>query len=160
MAFTIVRLTPIALLAIAVAAIFPRLSTTAASLLGAIALLIAAHFVNKVLPITGLMTNPPFAVGDRITLAEEFGTGVENRPAYYVVDAAVEGFALIEVDEEDHPCSAHEPGLPEPDRSLDLGDVTRLLRSRRAFEGCTDDVCLGVNRECRRRAERAAPQGE
>lgn len=150
-AFTIVRLTGLAFLAIAVAAVFPQLSTTAASLLGAIALLIAAYFVNKVLPITGLMTNPPFAIGDRITLAEEFGTGVETRPAYYVADAAVEGFALIEVDENDRPCSATAPGLPEPDRTLDLGDVMRLLRGKRQFGGCTDSICLGVNRECPRR---------
>lgn len=146
-AYSIVRLMALVIVAVTIVAIFPRIPATTASFLGAVAGLIGAYFINRVLPIAGLMTNPPMAVGDRITLAEEYGTGVNARPAYYVVDAAIEGFSLIEVDDHDRAISASPNTYPQPDRTLDLKDVTRLLRSRRPFDGC-QARCSKVNGRC------------
>jgi hypothetical protein len=91
------------------------------------------------------VTNPPIQVGDKVILAEEFGTGVENRPVYYIVDVAIEGVKLLELDEHDQPFGA---GLDRGhDRSLSLADVGRLLRGRQRFQGCSDRCCR-ANKYC------------
>ena len=78
-------------------------------------------------------------------LAEEYGTGVTNRPVYYVVDVSIEGVKLLQLDEDGLPKGAagKDPGRKH-DRSLALVDVPRLLRFRGRFTGC-DQVCSMAN---------------
>lgn len=144
-AYLIIRTCALALLTIGVLGTGLEFPSAVLSLLGGLAALLIAYFINNVLPIAGLVTNPPLLVGDRITLAEEYGTGVGARPTYYVVDVGIEGFKLIEVDDRDDPLS--DDARLRADRSLALKDVGRLLRARRDFRGCAV-VCAQVDRHC------------
>jgi hypothetical protein len=144
-AYLIIRTCALALLTVGVLGTGVDLPSAVLSLLGGLAALLIAYFINNVLPIAGLVTNPPLLVGDRITLAEEYGTGVGARPAYYVVDVGIEGFKLIEVGNHDDPVSSGT--RPQADRSLALKDVGRLLRARRDFRGCAV-ACAQVDRHC------------
>lgn len=123
----------------------PQLNDSAVSAIATIVAALIVYYVNHVLPIGGLVTNPPIQVGDKVILAEEYGTGVKNRPVYYIVDVAIEGVKLLELDEHDQPFGA---GLDRGhDRSLGLADVGRLLRSRQRFHGC-DQKCCRASKYC------------
>jgi membrane protein YqaA with SNARE-associated domain len=144
-AYLIIRTCALVLLTIGVLGTGVQLPSAVLSLLGGLAALLIAYFINNVVPIAGLVTNPQLLVGDRITLAEEYGTGVSARPAYYVVDVGIEGFKLVEVDDHDSPMRGI--ARPQADRSLALKDVGRLLRARRDFLGCAV-ACAQVDRHC------------
>jgi hypothetical protein len=111
----------------------------------AVAAALAIYFVNRIVTIGTLVSNPPIQVGDKITLAEEFGTGVTERPNYYVVDVAIEGVQLMELGPGDEPRSSD--AERSHDRSLDLRDIGRLLRNRDRFEGCCTECCK-VSKYC------------
>lgn len=126
----------------------PKWLQPAATALGAVAAAILVFFINRLLPSWALLLNPRVSVGDRVVLAEEFGTGVTARPVYFVVDIAVEGIKLLELDEGDQPLGAagRDPRR-EHDRSLLLTDIPRLLRFRGRFSAC-DEVCCRVQHYC------------
>jgi hypothetical protein len=118
------------------------------TVIGAVAAAALVFALNRLMPVVMLVRNPRISVGDRVVFAEEYGTGVNTRPAYYVVDVAVEGVKLLELDGVGQPKgAAGRPPLREHDRSLPLGDVPRLLRFRGRFNGCRI-VCCGVNHDC------------
>src|SRR6185312_15854274 len=143
-------------------------STTTQPVLAALATVAAAilvFFINRFLPMWSLISNPRLSVGDRIVLAEEYGTGVRERPVYYVVDVAVEGIKLLELDDDDRPLQVESsemlqlnesarsigPARREParehDRSLALVDAPRLLRFRGRYTGC-DLTCSKAYHAC------------
>jgi hypothetical protein len=123
----------------------PEMSSSDVSAMATVVAALIVFYLNRLVPIGALVTNPPIQVGDKVVLAEEFGTGVEDRPVYYIVDVAIEGVKLLELDEHDRPLGA---GLYRGhDRSLSLADVGRLLRGRQRFEGCSE-TCCRANRYC------------
>lgn len=144
--YLIVRICGVAFVTVGALSCGVKIPDTAASLLGGLGALLIAYFFNNVMPVAGLVTNPPLLVGDTITLAEEYPSDSNRRARYYVVDVAIEGFKLVEVDGDgDVPISK---GVrPQAERSLALRDVGRLLRSRRDFAGCADE-CARVDRHC------------
>jgi hypothetical protein len=109
---------------------------------------ILVFFLNRFLPVWALVLNPRLSVGDRIVLAEEYGTGVTKQPVYYVVDIAAEGVKLLQLDDGGHPKGAagRDPER-EHDRSINLVDIPRLLRFRGRFNGCRR-VCCKANHHC------------
>lgn len=104
-------------------------------------------FLNRFLPVWSLVLNPRLSVGDHIVLAEEYGTGVERRPHYYVVDVANEGAKLLELKDGKPRGGPAAPGKREHDRSLDLVDIPRLLRRQRRYQGCLG-TCSMANHHC------------
>ena len=144
-AYLVGRLGALAALVLLVARFHPKLSDSAVSAAATVVAALVVWYINRLVPIGGLVTNPPIQVGDKVILAEEFGTGVENRPAYYIVDVAIEGVKLLELDEHDQPFGV---GLDRGhDRSLSLADVGRLLRGRQRFQGCSKECCR-ANKYC------------
>ena len=93
--YATVRICLLGVLAIALAAFGSKLATAPATLLSGILAVIAAFYVNQLIPMITLATNPPVSLGDQVTIAEEFGTGVNERPVYYVIDVSVEGVSLM-----------------------------------------------------------------
>jgi hypothetical protein len=144
-AYAMLRIGIVALLAFGFAAAHPRLSSFEDSVAVTVAAAVVLYFVNRIVTIGTLVSNPPIQVGDKVILAEEFGTGVLERPVYYVVDVAIEGVQLMELGGRDQPTSR----LAETthDRSLDLLEISRLLRNREQFEGCREKCCK-ANRYC------------
>jgi hypothetical protein len=144
-AYAMLRVGIVALLAFGLAAAHPKLSSFEDSVAVTVAAAVVLYFVNRIVTIGTLVSNPPIQVGDKVILAEEFGTGVLERPVYYVVDVAIEGVQLMELGRGDHPSSR----LAESthDRSLDLLEISRLLRNRERFEGCREKCCK-ANRYC------------
>lgn len=126
----------------------PVLSPPILAAIATVGAAILVFFINRFLPVWSLVANPRLSVGDRIVLAEEYGTGVTRRPVYYVVDVAIEGVKLLELDEGGLPKGAagRDPKR-EHDRSLALIDVPRLIRVRGRFTGC-DQVCSMANHNC------------
>jgi hypothetical protein len=141
--YTIVRLAAGAAIGIVLVGIFPDQPQPISSVLAAAAALLAAYVLGRVTPVAALSQNPALRVGDAVILAEEFGTGVDKRPMYYVVDVAVEGVQLRELDD-GKPAGAQERSH---DRTLEIKDVNRLLRVRTRFTGCSQG-CSRVNKYC------------
>jgi uncharacterized membrane protein YidH (DUF202 family) len=144
-AYLIARVGLLAAVVLVAARLLPPLSDSAVSALATVVAALLIFYVNRVVSIGGLVSNPPIQVGDKVVLAEEFGTGVAERPSYYVVDVSIEGVKLLEIDGEDQPCRV---GLQRGhDRSLSLADVGRLLRARERFQGCRSECCR-ANKYC------------
>lgn len=132
-------------IALLIISFHPKLTSSAASAAATVVAALAIFYLNRVVPIGALVTNPPIQVGDKVVLAEEFGTGIARRPVYYVVDVAVEGVKLVELDQDDQPLEATvDRGH---DRSLSLTDVGKLLRARQRFSGC-GAACSKANEYC------------
>lgn len=161
-AYVIVRTGLVAIIGLAAAGLQPTddkgtadsadavITQPSAVIVGAIGAAVLVFFLNRLLPVATLVSNSRVQVGDRIVLAEEFGTGVAQRPVYYVVDVAIEGIKLLELDDAGHPRGAagRDPRRGH-DRSLSLADVPRLLRFRSRFNGCAV-VCSRASHNCPR----------
>jgi hypothetical protein len=126
----------------------PELSPPILAGMATVGAAILVFFINRFLPVWSLVANPRLSVGDRIVLAEEYGTGVTRRPVYYVVDVAIEGVKLLQLDEVGLPKgAAGKDPKRKHDRSLALVDVPRLIRVRGRFTGC-DQLCSMANHNC------------
>lgn len=131
--------------AIGVVGVLPHVPPATASLIGATAAVIASYYLNRVVAVFALATHPPMQVGDKIVLAEEYGTGVDQRPSYYVVDVSMVGVQVLELGQQDEPVA---PTLQRThDRAIPLEDIQRLLRARRRFSGCVE-TCSRANPYC------------
>lgn len=146
-AYTLVRVAFAAGVGVIVVGALKHVPTTTGSLIGATAAVLAAYYLNRVVPVFGFAINPALHVGDKVVLAEEYGVGVEERPVYYVVDVSIDGFQLLEVDEQNLDLPVASEFHRTHDRSVSLAEVQRLLRSRRKFRGC-DRVCCRANHYC------------
>jgi hypothetical protein len=115
---------------------------------GAVTAAILVFFINQLLPSWSLLLTPRLSVGDRIVLAEEFGTGVDRRPVYFVVDISAEGAKLLQLGKGgEAKGSAGRDPRREHDRSLSLVDAPRLIRFRGRFTTC-HDKCRKVQHDC------------
>lgn len=127
------------------AALLAHASTVTASIVSAGATVLAGYYLNRVIPMASLTTDPPLHIGDKVVLAEESGASRDDWPAYYVVNVVFEGVHLLELDADDKPVGGN-PGRNH-DRILDLSEIKRLLRRRACFAGCAESCC-GANEFC------------
>jgi hypothetical protein len=141
----------------AAAAILAHASTATASIVSAGATVLAGYYLNRVIPMASLATDPPLHIGDKVILAEEFGASPAEWPSYYVVNVVFEGVHLLELDAEDRPIGGN-PARGH-DRILELSEIKRLLRRRVRFVGC-DQRCCGANEFCPERFAAMAEPGE
>jgi hypothetical protein len=123
--------------------VFHNIPQPISSVLTAATALLVAYIFSRVTQVASLSQNPPLRVGDTVVLAEEYGTGVESRPTYYVVDVALEGVQLREL----RSGQPIDPNTHSHDRVLEIKDINRLLRAREMFDGCAKE-CAGVNKYC------------
>lgn len=144
-AYGIVSLALAAAVVIAAWTAFVKLPASTGPVIAAGVGVLVVYYFNRIASVLSVALNPPLQIGDEVVLAEEYGTGVDTRAIYYVVDISLEGVQLLELDGS---------GAPLPhgatrvhDRTLELKDIRRLLRSRRRFSGCKL-ACAGVNRYC------------
>lgn len=113
--------------------------------IAAAATVLAGYYLTRAASVIAFVQHPPLQVGDKIQLAAEF-TETDPDRSYYVVDVALEGVRLLALDAYDrvlYPAQA----AKTHDRVLDIADVARLLRSRRAFGAC-DVKCKHANPHC------------
>jgi hypothetical protein len=146
-AFMVGRAGAVVALGFIAAGVFrPSIPAQAIAAIGAVSAAIVGFVLNRLAPVISLVTNPPMQVGDKILLAEEYGTGVTARPRYYVVDVAFEGVKLLQLRETSDMPSGNDPQRTH-DRALSLDNVARLLRGRDKYTGCRLR-CRGVNPYC------------
>jgi hypothetical protein len=141
--FALVRLAAGTFVGIVIFGVFSDVPDPIVSVLTAAAALLAAYVVSRISPAATVSQNPPLRVGDAVTLAEEFGTGVHDQPIYYVVDVAVEGVQLREL----HNGTPNGAVERSHDRVLEIKDINRLLRVREPYAGCLRR-CQRVNKYC------------
>ncbi len=155
--YVVVRVALATSIGIGAAALLAHASTATASIVSAGATVIAGYYLNRVIPMASLTTDPPLYIGDKVVLAEEFGSPNQKWLNYYVVNVVFEGVHLLELDEDDKPVGGN-PGRNH-DRILELSEITRLLRRRIRFVGCSENCC-GANKFCPDRDEAIAdPEG-
>jgi MFS family permease len=144
-AYVIVRTAMVVAVLFFIASFHPQLPTGTASALAALLVAVIIYYVNQLIPLGALISNPPIQVGDRIVLAEEFGTGVSDRPIYYIVDVGIEGAKLLELETGDAPRDMEL--VRTHDRMIALTDIANLLRERSRFAGCRSR-CTKASSRC------------
>jgi hypothetical protein len=127
------------------------LNQVVAAAVGAATTVLAGFYVTRIAPVIAQILNPALQLGDKVELAEEFASAATGKK-YYVVDVALEGFRLLELDTQDQPAEAS-TGYRTHDRVLDVSDLRKYLRSRRSFAACPRDpqgnyACKQVNPYC------------
>jgi len=143
--YALVRLGLAAAVAFLAVATLGHIGSTATSLLAVAAGALAAYYLNRVIPMASLATDPPIQIGDVILLAEEYGSSYADWPSYYVSQIVFEGVHLTELGGDGKPRS--NAPLHGHDRLIELADVKRLLRRRQTFVGC-DTACSAANPFC------------
>jgi hypothetical protein len=146
-AFLAFRLAVAVSLAFVATAVLHNPSDATKSAIAGVVLFVVGYYISRITPIATLAINPPMYVGDKVVLAEEY-TAASAHSGYFVVDVALEGFKLLEVDEFD--VLLHKDDRRMHDRLLPITDVPRLLRSRHRFDGCraSDQGCGEINPYC------------
>lgn len=143
--YVVVRLGIAAAVGFLVVGTIAHIGDAAASLLAVAAGALAAYYLNRVIPMASLATDPPVWIGDVVVLAEEYGAGATGWSTYYVSQIVFEGVHLTELDDSGRPRSAGP--VSGHDRLVELADVKRLLRRRNAYSGC-ESACSGANPFC------------
>ncbi len=122
-------------------------SEVVAGVLAAAATIMAGFYLTRFAFAFGIVVNPPLQIGDRVQLAEPFSAPPLLVTSYYVVDIAVEGIKLLEL-EWPNGVPVREDQNRTYDRVLDLADVHKLLRVRARFDACNFDRCCEANPYC------------
>ncbi|HEX8207543.1 MAG TPA: hypothetical protein VF587_15880 [Solirubrobacteraceae bacterium] len=123
---------------------------TIAGAIAAVATIIAGFYITRTAPLLAIAINPPVQVGDVIQLAEEFNVyEPEQLREYFVVDVALEGVKLLAVDGEDHVRRVGRDAMRTHDRTIDVTDIAKLLRSRRPVLEACDVGCARLTEHCR-----------
>ena len=121
---------------------------TVAGVIAAIATIIAGYYLTRAAPLLAMAINPPVQVGDVIQIAEEFNV---HKPGelreYFVVDVALEGVKLLQVGEGDEIPSAGPDARRTHDRTVDVMEISKLLRGRRPVRPCSGK-CQLLTKHC------------
>jgi hypothetical protein len=92
----------IALAALAANTWVKPIDETVAGAIGAAATIMAGYYLTRAAPLLAIAINPPVQVGDVIEIAEEFNVHKpEHLREYFVVDVALEGVKLLQVEQGD-----------------------------------------------------------
>lgn len=121
---------------------------TVAGIIAAAATIIAGYYLTRAAPLLAIAINPPVQVGDVIEIAEEFNV---HRPSelreYFVVDVALEGVKLLQVEEGDHVPRSGPDARRTHDRTVDVMEISKLLRGRRPVKPCSE-ACQHLTEHC------------
>jgi hypothetical protein len=154
LAYLAVRISLAAGVLIVVVASIHKPSTTVTSAIVAVSSLVAGYLLNRATPIFISAINPPFYVGDKVWLVEEYAAGVKPQTCYYAVDVSIDGVGLLELADSNRVLDRESTQGPDArigrthDRIVAIGDTGRLLRSRRTFTECATNNCRLVNKYC------------
>jgi hypothetical protein len=155
LAYLAVRISLGAVVLIVVVASIHKPSTAVTSVIVAVSSLVAGYVLNRATPIFVSAINPPFYVGDKVWLVEEYAAGDKPQTCYYAVDVSIDGVGLLEITDSNDPFNRDPTQDPEArmtrthDRLVPIGDMSRLLRSRRTFSACAPGSgCRHVNKYC------------
>ncbi len=128
-----------ALVALAANSWVRPLDEVVAGVIAGVATVIAGYYLTRAAPLLAIAINPPVQVGDVIEIAEEFTVHKpEDLREYFVVDVALEGVKLLQVQEEDHVPREGPDARRTHDRTVDVMEISKLLRGRRAVKPCRD----------------------
>ena len=153
LAYLAVRISLAAGVVIVVVASIHKPSTAVTSAIVAVSSLVAAYLLNRATPIFISAINPPFYVGDKVWVVEEYAAGEKPQTSYYAVDVSIDGVGLLELADSNKavdrdPSPGGDAGSARThDRIVAIGDMGRLLRSRRVFAACATE-CQWVNKYC------------
>jgi hypothetical protein len=129
-----------------------NIDQTTAAALAAAATLLAGFYLTRARAVMAYTRNPALWVGDQVSLIDE---GTNNVRSYYVMDVALEGVKLLDLEKLPTERVRDDRGWLTHDRMLDLPDAPKLLRTRTRFPPCGDgpDGCKRVNPYCKWRTE-------
>jgi MFS family permease len=119
-----------------------------AGAIGGVAAVIAGYYLTRAASLLAIAINPPVQVGDVIEIAEEFNVyEPDELREYFVVDVALEGVKLLRLGR-DHLITRSGPDAKRThDRTVDVMDISKLLRGRRAVKPCADK-CQKLTEHC------------
>lgn len=133
---------------------------TVAAAIAAVATIIAGYYLTRAAPLLAIAINPPVQVGDVIEIAEEFNV---HRPGelreYFVVDVALEGVKLLQVGEGDEVPRTGPDARRTHDRTVDVMEISRLLRGRRPVGPCLQR-CQRLTEHCACESAWSPPEGD
>jgi hypothetical protein len=133
---------------------------TVAGVIAAVATIIAGYYLTRVAPLLAIAVNPPVQVGDVIEIAEEFNV---HRPdklrEYFVVDVALEGVKLLQIEEGDQVPRVGPDARRTHDRTVDVMEISKLLRGRRPVRPCPRE-CQRLTEYCACKSAWLPPDGE
>jgi len=123
------------------------LDDVVAGAIAGVATIIAGYYITRTAPLLAIAVNPPVQVGDVIELAEEFNIHEPDKlREYFVVDVALEGVKLLRVDRDDCVRRTGLDARRTHDRTVDVAEIAKLLRGRRAIRPC--DSCQRLSEHC------------
>lgn len=108
-----------------------------AGVIAGVATIIAGYYLTRAAPLLAIAVNPPVQVGDVIEIAEEFNVyKPDDLREYFVVDVALEGVKLLQVHKGDTVPRRGPDAKRTHDRTVDVMEISKLLRGRRATKPC------------------------
>ena len=119
-----------------------------AGAIGGVAAIIAGYYLTRAASLLAIAINPPVQVGDVIEIAEEFNVHEPGEPReYFVVDVALEGVKLLQLQPGDVIPREGPDARRTHDRSVDVMEISKLLRGRRAVKPCAER-CQLLTKHC------------
>ena len=119
-----------------------------AGAIGGVAAIIAGYYLTRAASLLAIAINPPVQVGDVIEIAEEFNVHEADEPReYFVVDVALEGVKLLQLRSGDVVPRKGPDEKRTHDRSVDVMEISKLLRGRRAVKPC-EAKCQLLTKHC------------
>lgn len=126
-----------ALVALAANSWIRPIDEVVAGVIAGVATIIAGYYLTRAAPLLAIAVNPPVQVGDVIEIAEEFNVHrPEDLREYFVVDVALEGVKLLQVQKGDRVPRSGPDAKRTHDRTVDVMEISKLLRGRRAVRPC------------------------
>ena len=133
----------------------------AAGAIAGVATVLAGYYLTRAAPLVAIASNPPVQVGDVIQIAEEYNVHEAGKlREYFVVDISLEGVKLLQVGELDRIERSGRNSEREHDRTIDVADISRLLRRRRPVGRPCGEECQKLSRLCGCQAEWQPPLDE
>jgi hypothetical protein len=109
-----------------------------AGVIAAVATIIVGYYLTRAALLVAIAGNPPVQVGDVIEIAEEFNVHEpEQLREYFVVDVALEGVKLLNLDKGDVIRRDGPDAKRTHDRMVDVMEIAKLLRKRRPARPCS-----------------------
>jgi hypothetical protein len=132
-------------------------NSVAGGAIAALTTIIAGYYLTRAGAVIAFAVRPAFHVGDKIQLMSD--NEVERDRTYFVVDVAMEGARLLEVQGPHDVVPDQLDSWREHDRILDFLDAAKVVWRRRVFEPCAGE-CKRVNAYCPRNAVQSEPRNE